>query len=232
MTTITHDLNPALDLERSRAEELAREEESPISKQQHPFKQALRDAELEEALTDEEKECIISILELPRHHFNLPEDFIEEPTDPIHAVPVAVGSAAVFNAVTSGVSMTQPAILAADIEALFEKMASSMLILSSTRETETTLFLDSPQFANSPFYGTRVTIKEFTTAPKAFNIEIATSAIALAKIEAHKSALMTAFQQGNFGFSIGRLDTGLHDPDRPLFHRKEAVSQDEEDQQQ
>jgi hypothetical protein len=118
--------------------------------------------------------------------------------------------------------------LSAEIQALFEKMAGTMILLSSSLETETSVFLDAPQFASSPFYGSRITIKEFSTAPKAFNIEIATNPAALSLLQTHQAALMTSFQQGNFNFSIGRIDTEIQNNDRPLFHRKESISQDDD----
>lgn len=118
--------------------------------------------------------------------------------------------------------------LSAEIQALFEKMAGTMILLSSSLETETSVFLDAPQFASSPFYGSRITIKEFSTAPKAFNIEIASNPAAVSLLQTHQAALLTSFQQGNFNFSIGRIDTEIQSSDRPLFHRKEPLSQDDD----
>lgn len=116
-------------------------------------------------------------------------------------------------------------LLSAEIDVLFEKMASLMLITHSSGETETTLFLDNP---TSLFCGTRITVREFSTAPKAFNVEIASSPAAIAAIEAGKNDLMAAFQNGKFPFSIHRFDTQLQDvEERPLFHRKEP-SQNEQ----
>ncbi|MBS0651600.1 MAG: hypothetical protein JSR93_10600 [Verrucomicrobia bacterium] len=183
--------------------------------------------------------CIISIFELPRSHFTLPEEeeLIEGPK--IDNIPACLamphtGVAAAPMTFSSNppVAASQPVKMPAEIEALFEKMAGTMLVLSSSNESETTVFLDAPQFDRSPFYGTRITIKEFSTAPKAFNIEIASSALALNAIDVHKPALLSAFAKGDFNFSIGRLDTEILQEDRPLFHRKEAVSQDQEDLQQ
>lgn len=184
--------------------------------------------------------CIISIFELPRSHFTLPEEeeLIERPK--IDNIPaclamphtgVAAAAPMTFSS-NAPVAASQPVKMPAEIEALFEKMAGTMLVLSSSNESETTVFLDAPQFDRSPFYGTRITIKEFSTAPKAFNIEIASSALATNAIDIHKPALLSAFAKGDFNFSIGRFDTEILQEDRPLFHRKEAVSQDQEDLQQ
>jgi hypothetical protein len=108
------------------------------------------------------------------------------------------------------------------IEAIFEKMASSMLVMSSSGEVETTLFLDGPHFASSLFFGTKITIREFSTAPKTFNVEIASSSQVIIAIEASKGDLLSAFQNGNFNFSIHRFDAHIQSEDRPVLHRKES----------
>lgn len=117
--------------------------------------------------------------------------------------------------------------LSADIEAAFEKMASCMLVMSSSHEVETTLFLDNPHFASSSLFGTTITIREFSTAPKAFNVEIVSNPSAIAIIDASKNDLLSSFRNGNFNFSIHRFDTHLESSEgRPLFHRKEGTGQE------
>ncbi len=196
-----------------------------------------KNPQTDEETKDEDLNCpMISIFELPRSHFRLPEE--EEDIQEINEIArlfcsrvpntlmtTAVPSSSSEN--TSGLS-SQPVQTSAEIEALFEKMVGTMLVLSSSNESETTVFVDAPQFDRSPFYGTRITIKEFSTAPKAFNIEIASSMLALNVINAHKSALLTAFAKGDFNFSIARFDAEILQENRPLFHRKESVSQDQE----
>ena len=109
-------------------------------------------------------------------------------------------------------------VLSAEIEALFEKMASSMIVMSSSGETETTLLLENP---SSMFNGTKITIREFSTAPKAFNVEITSFSPAIQAIDASKNDLLSAFQNGKFNFSIHRFETHLCNEERPVFHRKE-----------
>ncbi len=112
-----------------------------------------------------------------------------------------------------------------EIEVLFEKMASAMIVMCSPGETETTIYLDN---------GTRVTIREFSTAPKAFNVEIASHHThALATIDAHKQELLSAFHEGNFNFSIHRFETQLQpSEDRPVLHRKERDDEQKGDREQ
>jgi hypothetical protein len=180
---------------------------------------------------DDQNSCIISVFELPRSHFSIPDEK-EEPSGSAGVVPLTCAPLPASALEISPISSSQSVGMPDEIEALFEKMAESMLLISSEGRTETTLFLDSPQFDHSPFYGTRITIQEFSTAPKAFNVEIAASSWALMQIDTHKAALLTAFAKGDFGFSIHRLDTELQETDHPLFQRKEAVSQDDEEEQQ
>ncbi len=105
---------------------------------------------------------------------------------------------------------TLPVSNCTEVAALFEKMASTMLIMNSAEERETTLILNSDQFATSALFGTRITIKEFSTAPKVFNIEIATDSAGLNLLTTHKDALLAAFENHKLPFSVHRLDTELH----------------------
>lgn len=127
-------------------------------------------------------------------------------------------------------SVAPPSCLTSQIEALFEKMASSMMMMCSSGETETTLFLDNPHFASSIFFGSTITIREFSTAPKAFNVEITASLAATALIDAHKQELLARFHEGKFHFSLHRIDTSVHSEDRPVLHRKENDDHEHQDQ--
>ena len=119
-------------------------------------------------------------------------------------------------------SVSRLAGLSPAIEAAFEKMASCMIMMTSSQEIETTLFLDNPHFSASPLFGTKITVREFSTAPKAFNIEIASNSQGIALIHSGKEDLLSAFQKGNFNFSVHRLETHLHEKeDRPVLHRQE-----------
>jgi hypothetical protein len=140
-------------------------------------------------------------------------------TSPLVAQPVP------FDPGFSNVATAPRVSISPGIEALFEKMASSMILMCSSNETETTLYLDNPHFASSVFFGSKITIREFSTAPKAFNIEIASSPAAIAALEAGKQDLLAAFQQGNFNFSVHRIDSHIQE-ERPVFHRKESRDHD------
>jgi hypothetical protein len=129
----------------------------------------------------------------------------------------------------SNTSSTVQSSLSPQIQALFEKMASTMIVMETSGETETTLFLDGPQFASSVFFGTKITIREFSTAPKAFNVEIVASPVAINTIDPCKNDLLSAFQNSHFNFSIHRFETYLHNEERPVFHRKENSDGDQQE---
>lgn len=116
-----------------------------------------------------------------------------------------------------------------EIAEIFEKMASTMLILSSSKETDTTLFLEGPKFTASVFFGTRITIKEFSSAPKAFNVEIVSHPAAINLLAEHKGALLSAFESGRFPFTIHRLETHLHPVEDNVFS-EEFDSREDQDQ--
>jgi hypothetical protein len=106
-----------------------------------------------------------------------------------------------------------------------------MLVMNASNDVETTLFLDNPHFASSALFGTQITIREFSTAPKAFNIEIISNPGGVALIDAGKNDLLNAFREGNFNFTVHRFDTHIEQtPDRPVFHRKEGGDQGQQDQ--
>jgi hypothetical protein len=119
--------------------------------------------------------------------------------------------------------------LTPEVQALFEKMASTMIVMQTSGEAETTLFLDSPRFASSIFFGTQITIREFSTAPKAFNVEIVSTPSAIHAIDPCKNDLLSAFQNGHFNFSIHRFDTYIHTEERPVLHRKENSGDDHQE---
>lgn len=122
--------------------------------------------------------------------------------------------------------------LSPEIEAIFEKMASCMLVMTSSREVKTTLCLDHPRFASSVFFGSKITIREFSTAPKMFNVEIVSNPLATAMIDAAHNDLLSAFQYGKFPFSIQRLDTQIETGEPHLVHRKESSGEEQSEEEQ
>lgn len=149
-------------------------------------------------------------------------DFVQEEEEktPLQAGCISSSSLCAMEA-TSDAVISRATALSADVEAAYEKMASQMIIMHASGDQETILYLDSAQF--STLFGTKIVIKEFSTAPKAFNIEIISNPQAVALMDASKAHLMATFQNGNFPFSVNQLDAHLEE--RPVFCRKEAFDQ-------
>ncbi len=112
------------------------------------------------------------------------------------------------------------ALLDAQTLALFEKMVSLISILKDTGVTETTLHLNTPEFANSPYYGAQIIIREYSTAPLTYNIELIGNPLAADLFRRNLPILRSAFDDPKLRFRVHRLDTSI---ERPV-ERKEETS--------
>lgn len=119
--------------------------------------------------------------------------------------------------------------LSPQVQEMFDRMVGVMTVMSQSGMTETTITLNSPQFASSVFFGTQIIIQEFSTAPHAFNIQINGTPQAVGLIQNNADDLMAAFQAGNYGFRVNRFETGYLGS-RPLIKRKEKAEGDKQDQ--
>ena len=98
-----------------------------------------------------------------------------------------------------------PVPASAAVDALFESMASQMVIMTSSQEQKTTIVLDGERFGASALAGAEITITEFSTAPKIFNVEIIGAPSAVVLIQKSQEALLQRIAKGNFSFSIHRF---------------------------
>lgn len=76
---------------------------------------------------------------------------------------------------------------------------------------ETTLTLDGPLFANTPLAGVKMTVREYSTAPLAYNIHFACAPHAMHYLQPHLKTLATLFQSRRSPFSIHSVDADLGD---------------------
>jgi hypothetical protein len=113
--------------------------------------------------------------------------------------------------IASGSTMQTQSVkaLSGELLALFESMASEITIMDANGVTETTITYASKEPHTSPFHNTQITVNEFRTAPKAFNIQIDTSPQALAILQKNLPNLTAAFETGKYCFKINRLDISL-----------------------
>jgi hypothetical protein len=115
--------------------------------------------------------------------------------------------------------------LSGEMLALFEKMISQIFIMQANGINETTIHLNTPEFASSIFAGAQVVIKEYSTAPLAFNIEFLGSAQNSLYFERNIASLRAAFASEDRKYSINRIESRLLSKhEKPLFHRKEKTS--------
>lgn len=105
--------------------------------------------------------------------------------------------------------------------ALFEKMVSLISILKDTGVTETTLHLNTPEFANSQYYGAQIIIREYSTAPLTYNIEFIGNPLAADLFRRNLPTLRSAFDDPKLRFRIHRLDTSI---ERPSERKEESSS--------
>jgi len=104
------------------------------------------------------------------------------------------------------------------ITQLFEKLVSALTHMHKEGINETSIELSSSGFSSSVFFGATLTLTEYNTAPKIFNVHLTASPEGVALFEAHASELAAALHKGNFGFGVHRLDTELQGErlERPL----------------
>ena len=101
-------------------------------------------------------------------------------------------------------------------------MAGVMTVMTQSGITETSISLTSDQFSGSHFYGAEIVIREYSTAPKQFNIEVRGSAAAVAQFQGSIPYIESAFRTGNYKFGIHRLETSiLRIEDEPVSGEKE-----------
>lgn len=132
-------------------------------------------------------------------------------------------------------SQTTPVIKKADfapeILSLIEKIGSEMIVMSSDGITRTTLILPSSDTVNSFFSGMEITIEEYSSAPKIFNIKISASAEASNIIRANTHEILKLFHETKFNFSVNRLDTQISS-NKHLYEPDDGDTQDNREDQQ
>jgi hypothetical protein len=124
---------------------------------------------------------------------------------------------------TFSLSAIRSAAIPPEMLEIFEKGVHAMTHLTISGVSETTFFLDTPQFS-----GAKIIITEFNTAPKTFNIALVGAPEMIALFNLHASDLITAFQKSPFNFTIHRIDSDI---DLPKIERKEDISDQNEDEE-
>lgn len=114
---------------------------------------------------------------------------------------------------------------------VFEKMVGLIMLMSTPEKTETIVTLNAPQYANSKFFGTKITIEQHKSAPGSFVIKLEGNDKATQDFIKNRDYLLAAFQHGNYNFRIQRIDVALLQETRKgIVQRKENASEEAEDQ--
>lgn len=115
----------------------------------------------------------------------------------------------------------------AQVSQVFEKLIRKLIAVNESGVQKTSFFIGGE--ASSLFRGAKITITEFSTAPKVFNVYFEANEQALSLFRDHAGNLLTHLNEGPFGFSIHRLETGLlSDKEKEPF--LEAIGEEKEDE--
>jgi hypothetical protein len=95
-----------------------------------------------------------------------------------------------------------------EVMELFDRMAGVITVMNTSGLTETTITLNNPLLASSVFFGTQIVIREYSSAPKAFNIQVNGSPQAVALLAKNTKDVMATFEKGDYNFTVNRLETG------------------------
>lgn len=108
---------------------------------------------------------------------------------------------------------------------LFDRLVKALIHVDDNGIQETTIILNREEFSSSIFSGSQITITEFSTAPKIFNIHFQGGQKAVEAFQAHAADLARVLNQGKFGFEIGRIDATLPEE----FMKKPKIAKIERD---
>lgn len=104
---------------------------------------------------------------------------------------------------------------------LFFQMVGTIYVMTGTPGiNRTEIALTSPSFSNSKFFGSKIIIEKYATAPDSLNIRLTGPDEAVQSFNQNISNLYAAFQNGTFDFRIGRI-TAEYSADRPVFKRRD-----------
>src|SRR3990167_7413066 len=107
----------------------------------------------------------------------------------------------------------------------YQMVGNITAMVAPNGDSHTEFVLNAPGFANSKFYGATISIDRFSTAPYQLNIRLTGSQEAVTAFNQNLPSLMNAFRQGNFSFTVNRLDAVY---EKPIFRRKEKTKGEKE----
>jgi hypothetical protein len=118
--------------------------------------------------------------------------------------------------------------LKAEAFALFERMVSQIFVMQTNGMKETTLHLDTPNFASSMFAGAQIIIREFSTAPLAYNIEFLGSPQSALYFDQNIAGLRAAFASEKRNFTVNRIESRIQKSEKTPRHKGNRKEEDED----
>jgi len=116
----------------------------------------------------------------------------------------------------------------AQVMQLYNKLIDKLIYIAKEGIQKTTFYLDTTAFDSSILRGAQITITEYSTAPKIFNIRFSADPKAVAFFELHAAELQNALNNGGYRFDINRIDTSLLAEDEK--HVLKPVKRDPEEE--
>ncbi len=115
------------------------------------------------------------------------------------------------------------------VQDFFDKLVDWMQHVDNDGIKKTTLILNRDP--SSIFSGTKITLTEYSSAPKIFNLHLSSSPEAVKLFQAHAQALINAIHHKDNDFDIHRIEADLLSSEEILIYRNLAIEQDQEDEQ-
>lgn len=112
---------------------------------------------------------------------------------------------------------------------LYHKLLDKLIFSAKEGIEKTTFTLNSAAFRSSVFRGATVSIIEYSTAPKIFNIQFTADPKAAAFFEQHAAQLQNALNNGGHNFDVERIDISLTTEDEK--YAVESILHDPEEDQ-
>ncbi len=113
--------------------------------------------------------------------------------------------------------------------AIVENATQGITHILAEEMKETSLTLNGPLFANTPLAGVKVIVREYSTAPLAFNVHFACAPLALDYLQPHLKTLASLFSSRRYPFSIHSIDADLGDGIPPPIQREKDEDQQHEE---
>lgn len=96
-----------------------------------------------------------------------------------------------------------------DVLDIMERIVGGLVYLDHSGIKETTITISSSAEKPSIFEGARITLREYSTAPKQFNIELSGSPKAVDLFQTNMQDLKSAFEVTPYAFKVNSIETSL-----------------------